>query len=149
MKSQRKGGFLIGTIHRLSGRVFNRLLREHGVTQMSKAQGRIMFVLWRQDGLPITELAARSGLGKSALTSMLDRLEEANLVRRAPAPGDRRSILVFRTERDRSLEERYVEVSRRMTGIYYRGFSEEEVTRFEHDLERVLANLRLEEEDGP
>lgn len=144
MRSQRQGGFLLSKIHQVAGRVFNRLLKEHDITEVNKAQGRIMFVLWRQDGVPIAELAERTGLGKSTLTGMLDRLEGAGLVRRAPAPGDRRSVLVFRTEKDRSLEGRYVEVSRHMTGLFYRGFSNEEITRFEGDLERILANLESE-----
>jgi hypothetical protein len=28
-----------------------------------------------------------------------------------------------------------------MNGLFYRGFSQEEISRFEHDLERVLLNL--------
>jgi len=146
MKRQRQGGFLLSKAHQLAGRVFNRLLKEHDITAVNKAQGRIMFVLWRRDGVPIGELAERTGLGKSTLTGMLDRLERSGLVRRAPAPGDRRSVLVFRTEKDRTLEERYVEVSRRMTDVYYRGFSGAEITRFEAALERILANLESEEE---
>lgn len=141
MKDQRQGGFLIAKIHQLAGRIFNRLLKDYGITELNTAQGRIMFVLWRSDGIPISDLAEKTGLGKSTLTSMLDRLEKTGFLRRSPSPDDRRSVLVFRTEKDRSLEEEYVRVSRHMTRLFYDGFSEADIDRFETDLERILRNL--------
>ncbi len=141
MKDQRQGGFLIAKIHQLAGRIFNRLLRDHDITELNTAQGRIMFVVWRNDGIPISDLAEKTGLGKSTLTSMLDRLEKAGFLRRVPSTDDRRSILIFRTEKDRSLEQDYVRVSRHMTRLFYDGFSEGEIDRFEKDLQRILKNL--------
>jgi len=141
MKRQRQGGFLIAKIHQTAGRIFNRMLKDHGITELNTAQGRIMFVLWRHDGIPISDLAAKSGLEKSTLTSMLDRMEEAGFLCRTPSPDDRRKILIFRTEKDRSFQARYVEVSEEMARIFYRGFTDDEIARFEVDLERILDNL--------
>jgi DNA-binding MarR family transcriptional regulator len=123
MKDQRQAGFLLAKIHQLGGRVFARLLRERGVHQLNPAQGRIMFVLWREDGIPIKELARRTQLEKSTLTSMLDRLEHAGFVERVPSKEDRRQILLRRTQQDKKLEALYASVSREMTEIFYRGFS--------------------------
>jgi DNA-binding MarR family transcriptional regulator len=145
LKHQRQGGFLIAKIHQFAGRIFNRMLREYGITELNTAQGRIMFVLWGNDGISISDLAARTGLGKSTLTSMLDRLEETGFLVRTPSPEDRRSILIFRTEQDKALQERYVRVSREMTRIFYQGFSEIEIDGFERALERILDNLTAEE----
>lgn len=47
-------------------------------------------------------IAARSGLTPAAATSMIDRLESAGHVRRAPHPRDRRSLLVELTDRGRA-----------------------------------------------
>ena len=147
MKSQRQGGFLVARIHQLSGRIFARMLKEHGIEEINPAQGRIMFVLWRQDGLPISDLARRTQLGKSTLTSMLDRLEEAGWLRREASPRDRREIIIRRTEKDRALEKLYVDVSEKMAGVWYEGFERAEIGRFEADLQRILDNLtRLEAE---
>lgn len=141
MKQQKQGGFLIAKIHQLAGRIFNRMLKDHSITELNTAQGRIMFVLWRNDGIPISSLAAKTGLGKSTLTSMLDRLEETGLLYRAPSPGDRRRILIYRTDKDKSFQTQYIQVSQEMTRLFYRGFNEEEISRFEADLERILSNL--------
>jgi DNA-binding MarR family transcriptional regulator len=140
MKSQRQGGFLIAKIHQLAGRIFARKLKEYDI-EINPAQGRIMFVLWRDDGITINELAKKTQLGKSTLTSMLDRLEEAGYLERAPWKGDRRKIEIRRTAKDRAIEAKYVEVSREMTKLFYKGLSKSHIDRFETDLAKVLKNL--------
>lgn len=49
----------------------------------------------RMDG-PLTakEVAHRVQMGSGATTAMLDRLEKRGLIRRAPHPSDRRSVMV-------------------------------------------------------
>ena len=141
MKQQKQGGFLLAQIHQLGGRIFARLLKEHGVDQINPAQGRIMFVLWQEDGIPINDLAARTKLGKSTLTSMLDRLEKIGLVMRVPSKNDRRKILIQRTQKDKNLETLYVRVSEEMTQIWYKGFTESQIQRHEADLQQILNNL--------
>ncbi len=140
MKIDRRGGFLISKIHRLSGRIFSRMLKEHQI-EINPAQGRILFVLWQEDGIPIRELANRTSLGKSTLTSMLDRLEEAGYIARRRSETDRRVILVGRTEKDRAAQSAYERVSKAMTGIYYCGLSEVEIDAFERTLSHILDNL--------
>ena len=147
MSLERQGGFLLSKIHRLSGRIFARMLREHGI-EINPAQGRILFVLWKKDGVSISELAKRTSLGKSTLTSMLDRLEDAGYILREHSREDRRNILVKRTAKDRAAQAAYERVSDAMTGLYYRGFTDDEIDRFEHDLLRVLANLSQRENGG-
>jgi DNA-binding MarR family transcriptional regulator len=50
------------------------------------------------DGLPMNELAERILYSKSGFTRVVDRMEEAGLVRRVRPEHDRRSILVVLTE---------------------------------------------------
>jgi DNA-binding MarR family transcriptional regulator len=146
MRIERQGGFLISKIHRLSGRVFARMLRHYDI-EINPAQGRILFVLWREDGIPIRELAKRTSLGKSTLTSMLDRLEEAGYVARERSETDRRVVLVRRTDKDRAAQAAYERVSKAMIDVYYSGLTDEEIAAFERTLERILDNL-IAVEDG-
>ena len=141
MKDQPQGGFLISQVHQLGGRIFARKLREYGIDEINPAQGRIMFVLWRNDRIPITELAKQTSLGKSTLTSMLDRLERSGYVRRVPSPQDRRVVFIERTEKDKAFQQLYVQVSQEMTRLFYDGFSDAEIDAFEGYLRRILDNL--------
>lgn len=49
-------------------------------------------------GVPMNEIASRILASKSGLTRVIDRMEEAGLVRRERPPGDRRVVLVQMTE---------------------------------------------------
>jgi DNA-binding MarR family transcriptional regulator len=140
MERRSEGGFLISKIHQLSGRTFNRLLRERGI-EFNSAQGRILFVLWEKDGIPIKELSEKTRLSKSTLTSMLDRLEGAGHISREPSGEDRRVVLVKLTEENRRQRRLYDQVSEEMTGLFYEGFAWGEITEFEGYLRRILDNL--------
>ena len=127
-------------IRQVGGRISERILKKHDV-EINSAQGRIMFALWQKDSVSINELAKKTQLKKSTLTSMLDRLERMGYIRRQRSKKDRRKILIKRTEKDRTMEKKYVEVSEEMTRLFYKGFSKSEIDHFEKDLERILNNL--------
>lgn len=146
MKQQREGGFLIARIHQLSGRILARKLKEYKVDEINPAQGRILFALWQEDGIPIQELAKKTSLGKSTLTSMLDRLEEIGHLSRVPSGDDRRKILIRLTEKNKSLRDVYDQVSEEMIKLFYHGFAADEIELFEGTLRRILDNL---EQEGP
>ncbi len=132
---------MIGKIKQIQGRVFEKLLSQYGIDQFNGAQGRILFVLWARDSIPICELADKTGLAKTSLTSMLDRLEAAGLIERVFDMKDRRKINVRLTNRTRNMKAKYDEVSAQMNDIFYQGFTDEEIAQFENNLSRVLANL--------
>lgn len=46
------------------------------------------------------------------------------------------------TEKDRSFQENYVQVSAEMTEIYYSDFSKEDIIAFESYLTRIYNNLK-------
>ena len=140
MKTQRQAGFLMAKIRQVGGRISEKLLKKYGI-EINSAQGRIMFVLWRQDGISINELAKKTQLKKSTMTSMLDRLEKMGYIRRCPSSEDRRKILIKRTDKDRATEKKYVKVSQELSEIFCKGFSESRIDRFERDLKQILDNL--------
>ncbi len=136
----RQGGFLVSRIHRESKRRFARTLAQHGVA-LSAVQGRVLFPLWREGRLPIHELVRRTGLGKSTLSGLLDRLERAGHVCRVRSARDRRVVEIEATGEGGGHGEAVARASVEMTSVFYEGFSEAEVERFERDLARVLENL--------
>ncbi len=140
MKTQRQGGFLSAKIHQMSGRIFTKLLKKYDI-EINPAQGRIMFVLWRNDRITIQQLAKKTQLSKTSLTSMLDRLEDMDYIKRVPSESDRRKIFIELTDKDKSLQEKYIQVSKEMTEIYYQGFSEKDIDLFESYLGRIYENL--------
>lgn len=135
------GGFLISQIKQIQGRVFDTLLQEYGIEGFNGAQGRILYVLWQEDNLPIVELSRRTGLAKTTLTGMLDRMEGSGFLKRTYDKQDRRLIKIVLTDKAKSLNEKYNQVSEQMGMIFYKGFTQEEIAAFEKTLERIRNNL--------
>jgi DNA-binding MarR family transcriptional regulator len=140
MMQRREGGFLISKIHYLGRRIFNRMLQREKL-DVNPGQGRILYVLWQNDEIPINELAKQTALGKSTLTTMLDRLEAEEHLMRVPSQDDRRMILIKLTEKNKALHEKYKRVSQEMTELFYQDFTTEEIDAFEGFLIRILKNL--------
>ena len=135
------GGFQISKIKQLGDRVFEKILTAQGIEAFNGAQGRILYVLWQEDGVPIKTIAERCGLAITSLTTMLERLEKSGLIIRQQDSGDKRKTLIFLTDKAKALKEDYDAVSDRMSAIFYQGFTEEEIRNFEEHLERIRLNL--------
>ena len=125
----------------LQDRVFEKILTAQGIEAFNGAQGRILYVLWQEDGVPIKTIAERCGLAITSLTTMLERMEKSGLIIRQQDSGDKRKTLIFLTDKAKALKEDYDAVSDRMSTIFYQGFTEEEIRNFEEHLERIRLNL--------
>lgn len=141
MNIDTQGGFLITQIKQIGGRIFEKLLVNAGIEEFNGAQGRILYILWQEDNIPIIELSHKTGLAKTTLTSMLERMEHANLIMRIPDPTDKRKILISLTDTAHKLSAEYNKISHEMNQFYYSGFSDNEIIAFENTLKRVLSNL--------
>ncbi len=146
--SKSNGGFLISKVKQIQGRVFEKLLSEYGIDQFNGAQGRILFVLWDNDNIPISELSSKTGLAKTTLTGMLDRLEALGSLQRIYDATDRRRINIRLTDKSRGMKAQYDEVSARMNEIFYKGFADDEIIEFEQKLAKILINLSGKDESN-
>ena len=135
------GGFLITKIKQLGDRIFEKILSEKNIDAFNGAQGRILYVLWQEDGIPIRALSDRCGLAITSLTTMLERMEKQGLITRLQDTKDKRKTLLYLTDKAHELKQDYDSVSLRMGQIYSQGFSEEEIVRFEGYLDRISRNL--------
>jgi len=148
METKTYGGFLMSQIRHLSGRIGDRLLKESGVDIFNGAQGKILYVLWEHGTMTISEIGRLTSLAKTTLTGMLDRMEEGGLIERVPDKQNRRQIFIAVTEKAKAYREKYDGISDRMSEIFYKGFSEDEITAFENTLRRILNNLNEREKES-
>ena len=142
MENITQGGFLISKIQKLSARIFAKMLKDFHLT-INPGQGRILFVLWQKDGIPIQDLAKKTSLSTSTLTSMLDRMEHAKLIKREPKPEDRRSYLIVLQRKAGEMKQKFIDISAQMSQIYYADIMKEDQVRFESTLEKLLQNLEI------
>jgi DNA-binding MarR family transcriptional regulator len=144
----REGGFLISKIKQISGRIFDRKLKEYDINDLNTAQGRIIFSLWQNDDVSISDLTRHTALGKTTLTSMLDRLEKRGFIAISRDKNDKRKTRISLTEKSKSLEDRYNAVSIEMTELFYEGLSEKQIDDFEMNLKHILLNLTRYEDEN-
>lgn len=135
------GCFLVTKIKQLGDRIFEKILAEKDIDAFNGAQGRILYVLWQQDGVPIKTVSGTCGLAITSLTTMLERMERQGLIRREPDSLDKRKTLLFLTDRAKALRADYDAVSHQMGTLYYRGFTDDEIRQFEAYLQRIQRNL--------
>ena len=105
--ADRKIGMQITLIKQHLARLLDKMLTDQGIHEFNGPQGRILYVLWNHDLISIQELAKETGLANTTLTSMLDRMEQKQLIRRTPDSNDRRKHLIALTPKARSLEKEY------------------------------------------
>ena len=95
------------------------------------------------EGVPMSELADRILASKSGLTRVIDKMGDADLVRRERPPGDRRVVLVHITDAGRAALEDARQVHR--DGIrrqFVELLDEEEIAKVAAVLEKVRAHVR-------
>ena len=143
---QRLGGFLITKIKQLHSRALAQCISDKGIDAFSGEQGKILFVLWQKDKITQKELACETGLAKNTITVMLEKMEKNNLIKRITDENDKRKSLVILTDHAKSLKKSFDEISDEMLKKVYKGFSEEEIDKYEGYLHRIIRNLEEKEE---
>lgn len=99
-KEQEAALNLFRTSDRLNGR-FGRLFKKHGITG---SQYNVLRILRGEGGpLPSLEIAQRMIQAVPAITGLVDRLEQQNLVRRQRCSDDRRVVRVALTAKAQRL----------------------------------------------
>ena len=142
MIKKTKGGTLLSQVHQVCTRVWNKILRENNMADLEGARGRIIFALWGNDGVPIKTLCEKTSLDKSTLTGIIDRLERDGYIERKPSETDKRSTLISLTGKEQEFAKNIQKVSNQMNEIFYKGFTDEEITQFDKMLARILENCK-------
>ena len=146
MKSN--AGFLNSQNTHLGNRIFEKMLKDSGVDAFSGAQGRILYVLWENGTLSVSQICKLTSLANSTMTVMLDQMEDRGLISRTRNAKNRKQILVTLTENARMYKKEYDDISEKMNDLTYKGFSEEELSMYENMLLRIKAYLEEYIEKG-
>lgn len=140
------GGFYITQIKQLQSRIFERLLLENDIA-ISSGQGRILFVLWKNDNLTISEISQKTSLAKNTVSIVVDGMVQKGILERNINPQNRRQTIISLTENAKGMKNKYEKVSQQMNQLFYQGFSDQERNEFESYLARILNTLTQAENE--
>lgn len=138
------GGTLISQVKQLQDRAFNKILKEEGIYEFNGQQGRILFALWKNEKLSLIELSRRTSLAKTTLSAMVERMKNEGLLIVEGSKEDKRSLVIYLSDKSLSLEEKINRATKKISDIFYKDFSEEEANELDRLLGKVKENLSNE-----
>ncbi|MDU0332742.1 MarR family transcriptional regulator [Paenibacillus sp. 3LSP] len=93
-------GYIMGMAYRKITALLQHRLKDYDITT---EQWSVLHKIYNSDGMIQKEIADRTGKDKPTITRIIDLLESKGLVRKQAGERDRRSFVVFATERGREL----------------------------------------------
>ncbi|MBQ8200555.1 MAG: MarR family transcriptional regulator [Clostridia bacterium] len=113
--------------------------REHELadTGLAGCQTPYLTALYRHPGISQEELARELNVNKSSVTRQLSALEEKGYVRRESDPSDKRSLLVYPTDKALDLRDRLFRCYREWSAYLTQDFTEAE----QAELSRLMARI--------
>lgn len=121
-------------------RAFNSGFRKNGIP-ITKEQFSILVILWKKDGFSQQYLAEHTFRDKPGITRLIDTLEREGLVFRKAAPHDRRSNLIFLTQKGKDLEIAVTASVKETLEMAVKGLSEEDAKNLKRILDIVYENI--------
>ena len=128
----------IGETANAMRRFYDRRARHLGVT---RAQWRVVAVLAREPGSKQIALAERLDMEPITLSRIIDKLEQADLVRRVADPTDRRAWRLELTDKACPLHAQLMTLAGEVSLDAFAGFAPEEIDQARALLARIRANL--------
>ena len=141
----RNFGFLLNDVARLMRTVYDRRIRELGLT---RAQWWVLTHLFRADGITQTELAVVLEVEKPTLGRLLDRLEAKGWVRRTHDARDRRVWRVRLTKEVEPALRTMRAIAAELRRDALAGLSAAERERFVDSLLAIKSNLLRLQSNG-
>lgn len=140
---QEMTGFQLGHLCKLMRSRIHGLFEEIG---LHRGQHFVLHVLWKEEGITHSELAARSSVQPATITNAIKRMEKAGLVERRRDTEDERVSRVYLTEAGRDIRSKVEETFRDFEAQALAGLSDEEVATLREVLLKVQKNLARCEE---
>jgi DNA-binding MarR family transcriptional regulator len=112
---------LLRTAYNVLSAAIYRAVSQAGAADMRPAHGNAMEMLSIQDGLRLTDIAARAGMAPQSMGEIVDDLVSKGYLARREDPSDRRAKRIYLTQKGRETAQAsrvaLLEVERRISEI--------------------------------
>ena len=121
--------------------VQKKLMEQLADTGLTLGQPKVLDYLKEHDGASQKEIAAGCIIEAGSLTSILNRMEEKDLIERKMLNGNRRTFHIFMTESGKKNQKLVEEAFKKIEKTALNGISEEEQKLFMEIFCRIYRNL--------
>ena len=133
---------LLSNIHTITADFITDKLKERGFPDFASSHGNILFQLSVNEKMTMGDLSEKINRDKSTTTVLVRKLEKDGFISGEADPTDKRSRIIFLTEKGKQFNKTARELSSELLGTFYKGFSEEEKKNFFQTLLRIKENFR-------
>lgn len=135
---ERSVAFAMGVTSRKMGLLLTQRLKSYDITP---EQWLVLYCVQEQDGMIQKEIAARTDKDKPSTTRILDSLDSKGFIEKQAGENDRRSFLVFATEKGRSLIAETDAIERNTVADAMKGISEQDQKHLMELLRKIMGNI--------
>ena len=133
---------LLSHIHTITADFLIEKLKARGYPDFASSHGNILFQLSINEKMTMGELSERINRDKSTTTVLVRKLEKDGFITGKPDPVDKRSRIIFLTEKGKQFNTTAMELSKELQETFYKGFSEEEKENFFQSLLKIKQNFQ-------
>lgn len=141
-------GYLVGRTSRAIIKRLTKKFHDAGF-DISYEQWSILIHLYRKDGQTQQALARTAVKDKAAITRLINVLEKKNIVLRVPDRNDKRSKLIYLTNKAKEFKSELISLVEEMLHEAEQGISYEEMEQCRTTLNKIFTNFdRLNNPDA-
>ena len=133
---------LLSNIHSLTADFLTERLKAKGFPEFASSHGNILFQLSVNEKMTMGDLSEKINRDKSTTTVLVRKLEAEGFITGESDPSDKRSRIIFLTEKGKQFNQTARELSQELLGTFYNGFSEEEKEKFFQTLLKIKENFQ-------
>lgn len=134
---------LLSNIHSITADFLTERLKKCGYPDFASSHGNILFQLSVNEKMTMGDLAEKINRDKSTTTVLVRKLEKDGFITGEADSTDKRSRIIFLTEKGKEFNKTARELSSELLGTFYKGFTEEEKENFVKNLLRIKDNFQI------
>ncbi|MBP5402888.1 MAG: MarR family transcriptional regulator [Treponema sp.] len=116
-------------------------LNKKGLPDLASSHGYILFLLSKNPGLSMQEIASKINRDKSTTTVLIKKLENLNLVKTSLSPKDSRIKIVSLTDRGAEYNRETQDISNALKEKFFKNFQEKDAENLEKMLDKAAENF--------
>ena len=132
---------LLSNIHSITADFLTEKLKAKGFPEFASSHGNILFQLSVNEKMTMGELSEKINRDKSTTTVLVRKLEKEGFITGESDPSDKRSRIIFLTEKGKQFNATARELSQELLSTFYKDFSESEKQQFFESLQKIKKNF--------
>ena len=133
---------LLSNIHSITADFLTERLKKKGFPDFASSHGNILFQLSVNKKMTMGELTEKINRDKSTTTVLVRKLESEGFITGEPDPADKRSRIIFLTEKGKQFNNTAMELSKELLDTFYKDFTEDEKQKFYESLLKIRNNFK-------